>query len=386
MPTRADVSRSATFASIFAGGCWTRWDRARETSIAREAQALRPPRLPGTHVAMNPAATDDVAAAEREIAEFRRTYESLREAIARVIVGQRSVVEAALVTLFAGGHLLLEGAPGTGKTLLVRTLAKALELSFGRIQCTPDVMPADIVGTHWVAEEGGRREYRFRKGPVFANVVLADEVNRATPKTQSALLEAMEERQVTVGGETLRLPSPFLVLATENPIEMEGTYPLPEAQLDRFLLKAMVPHPSAAEMETILDRNAGSTIPSIGPILDGPRVLAMQALVRRVVLGDRVKSYVARLVEATRPDAPDPSAKVKRFVRFGASPRAALALVLAGKVAALAAGRGNIAREDVRAFAASALRHRLVLNFEAEAEGVTTEAILADLLEHVGAG
>ena len=335
---------------------------------------------------MNPAATDDVAAAEREIAEFRRTYESLREAIARVIVGQRSVVEAALVTLFAGGHLLLEGAPGTGKTLLVRTLAKALELSFGRIQCTPDVMPADIVGTHWVAEEGGRREYRFRKGPVFANVVLADEVNRATPKTQSALLEAMEERQVTVGGETLRLPSPFLVLATENPIEMEGTYPLPEAQLDRFLLKAMVPHPSAAEMETILDRNAGSTIPSIGPILDGPRVLAMQALVRRVVLGDRVKSYVARLVEATRPDAPDPSAKVKRFVRFGASPRAALALVLAGKVAALAAGRGNIAREDVRAFAASALRHRLVLNFEAEAEGVTTEAILADLLEHVGAG
>ena len=333
---------------------------------------------------MNSASPDD--AADRDIVAFQRTYESLREAIARVIVGQRTVVDSALVTLFAGGHLLLEGAPGTGKTLLVRTLAKALELSFGRIQCTPDVMPADIVGTHWVAEEEGRREYRFRPGPVFANVVLADEVNRATPKTQSALLEAMEERQVTVGGETLRLPSPFLVLATENPIEMEGTYPLPEAQLDRFLLKSLVPHPSAADMETILDRNAGATIPTIEPILDGPRVLAMQALVRRVVLGDRVRAYAARLVEATRPDAPNPSAKVKRFVRFGASPRGALALVLAGKVAALAAGRGNVSREDVRAFAGPALRHRLVLNFEAEAEGVTTDAILADVLEHVGAG
>ncbi len=230
-------------------------------------------------------------------------------------------------------------------------------------------MPADVVGTPWVAEEGGRREFRFRPGPVFANVVLADEVNRATPKTQSALLEAMEERQVTVGGETLPLPTPFLVLATENPIEMEGTYPLPEAQLDRFLLKALVPNPTAADMESILDRNAGATIPEIGTVLDGRRVLEMQALVRRVVLGDRVRAYVARLVEATRPDAPNPSPRVKRFVRFGASARAALALVLSGKVAALAAGRGHVAREDVRAFAASALRHRLVLNFEARSRG-----------------
>jgi MoxR-like ATPase len=335
---------------------------------------------------MNPGPSDAAAAAEREIADFRATYALLRDTIARVIVGQTAVVDAALVTLFAGGHLLLEGAPGTGKTLLVRTLSKALALSFGRIQCTPDVMPADIVGTHWVAEEGGRREYRFRKGPVFANVVLADELNRATPKTQSALLEAMEERQVTVGGETLPLPAPFLVLATENPIEMEGTYPLPEAQLDRFLLKALVPNPTAADMESILDRNAGATIPEIGTVLDGRRVLEMQALVRRVVLGDRVRAYVARLVEATRPDAPSPSPRVKRFVRFGASARAALALVLSGKVAALASGRGHVAREDVRAFAASALRHRLVLNFEAEAEGVTTDGVLADVLTHVGEG
>ena len=335
---------------------------------------------------MNAEPTAATEAAEREIAAFRSTYATLRDAIARVIVGQRAVVDAALVTLFAGGHLLLEGAPGTGKTLLVRTLSKALSLSFGRIQCTPDVMPADIVGTHWVAEESGRREYRFRPGPVFANVVLADEINRATPKTQSALLEAMEERQVTVGGETHRLPAPFLVLATENPIEMEGTYPLPEAQLDRFLLKALVAHPPAAEMETILDRNAGTSVPEIAPVLDGPAVLAMQTLVRRVVLGDRVKSYVARLVEATRPDAPNPPPLVKRFVRFGASPRAALALVLAGKVAALAQGRGNVSRDDVRAFAASALRHRLVLNFEAEAEGVAAERVLEGVLAHVGEG
>jgi MoxR-like ATPase len=247
-------------------------------------------------------------------------------------------------------------------------------------------MPADIVGTHWVDERDGRREYRFRPGPVFANVLLADEVNRATPKTQSALLEAMEERQVTAGNETYRLPAPFVVLATENPIEMEGTYPLPEAQLDRFLLKVIVPSPPAAEMETILDRMAGDAAPETAPVLDGERVLAMQALVRRVVLPDRVRAWVARLVEATRPGAAGAPPSVRRFVRYGASARAALGLAIAGKVRALSEGRAHASREDVRAYAHAALRHRVLLNFEGEAEGVGVETLLDEVLAHVGPG
>jgi len=328
----------------------------------------------------------DVAVAEREVAEFQRTVEALRAAIGRVIVGQRGVVDATLVAIFGGGHVLLEGVPGTGKTLLVRTIARALDLRFGRIQCTPDLMPADVMGTHWVDEQDGRRELRFRPGPVFANLLLADEVNRATPKTQSALLEAMEERQVTVGGETHLLPPPFVVLATENPIEMEGTYPLPEAQLDRFMLKALVGNPTTAELETILDRTAGEATPQTSPILDGPRVVELQALVRRVILPERVRSYVARLVEATRPDGTKPSPLVKRFVRFGASARGALSLALAGKVLALSEGRPHVAREDVRAMAHAALRHRVLLNFEGEAEGVGADTILEEVLAHVGTG
>jgi MoxR-like ATPase len=321
----------------------------------------------------------------RAVARFAEDHAALRSAVARVVVGNDPVLDAALLVLFAGGHLLLEGAPGTGKTLLVRTLARALDLSFGRIQCTPDLMPADLVGTWIVSEEQGKRSFHFRPGPVFANIVLADEVNRATPKTQSALLEAMEERQVTAGRETFPLPDPFAVLATQNPIEMEGTYPLPEAQLDRFLLKVIVPTPRTSELEEILRRTTAQAPAPVAPVLDGRRILEMRALVRQVPLGDRARAFIARLVKATHPpggpaDGVEPGPLVRRFVRYGASARGAQALALGGKVLALAAGRAAVAREDLRKIARSAIGHRIVLNFEGEAEGIAPDAVVDEAL------
>jgi len=322
------------------------------------------------------------ASIETRAAEFAREFATLRHAVAQVIVGHEEVLEGVLTGLYAAGHCLLEGAPGLGKTLLVRTLSDALDVTFARVQFTPDLMPADIMGTNLLAEdETGRRTFRFQPGPLFANLVLADEVNRATPKTQSALLEAMQEGTVTVGRTTHPLPAPFFVLATQNPIEMEGTYPLPEAQLDRFLFKLLVRYSSREELNTILERTTEAAAPRTGKVLDGHRVLEGMALARQVVVAPHVRDYAARLVLATHPGGAFAVDLVNRFVRYGASPRGAQALILAGKVRALASGRYNVSFDDVRAFAAPALRHRLILNFEGEAEGVTTDQIIAQAVE-----
>lgn len=326
------------------------------------------------------------ASIEARAAEFAHDFAALRRAVGQVIVGHEDVVEGVLTGLYAAGHCLLEGAPGLGKTLLVRTLSDALDVTFARVQFTPDLMPADIMGTNLLAEdESGRRTFRFQPGPLFANLVLADEVNRATPKTQSALLEAMQEGTVTVGRSTHQLPAPFFVLATQNPIEMEGTYPLPEAQLDRFLFKLLVHYSSREELNTILERTTEAAAPRTGKVVEGQKVLAGAALARQVVVAPHVRDYAARLVLATHPGGEFAVDLVNRFVRYGASPRGAQALVLAGKVRALASGRYNVSFEDVRAFAAPALRHRLILNFEGEAEGVTTDQIIAQAVERTPA-
>ena len=324
------------------------------------------------------------SAIEARAADFARDFAALRQAVARVIVGHADVIEGVLTGLYAGGHCLLEGVPGLGKTLLVRSLSEALDLSFSRVQFTPDLMPADIIGTNLLAEsEGGERSFRFQQGPLFANIVLADEVNRATPKTQSALLEAMQERTATVGRTTHRLPAPFFVLATQNPIEMEGTYPLPEAQLDRFIFKLLVRYSSREELNAILERTTEAATPKVEKVLGGARVLDGQELARQVVVAPHVRDYAARLVLATHPGGPFAIEPVSRFVRYGASPRAAQALVLAAKVRALASGRYNVSFEDVGHFALPALRHRIILNFEGEAEGITTDQLIAQALEKV---
>ena len=316
--------------------------------------------------------------------QFRDLAAAIETEVARVIVGQREVVRHTLIALLANGHLLLEGLPGLGKTMLVRTLASALQLDFSRVQFTPDLMPADIIGTDILeVADTGERRFRFHRGPVFTNLLLADEINRATPKTQSALLEAMQERQVSMGGATYTLAQPFLVLATQNPIELEGTYPLPEAQLDRFLFKVNVGYPSADELVEIMARTTGADTPNARPVADGNAVLAMQALVRGVPVATPVSAYAAKVTVATHPDNPDAPEIVPQAVRYGASPRGAQALILAAKVVALLAGRYNVALEDVRAVAPAALRHRLILTYEAEADGITPDAIIAAVLDAV---
>ncbi len=315
---------------------------------------------------------------------FRETAAAIEQQVGRVIVGQRELVRHTLVTLLAGGNALLEGVPGLGKTMLVRTLAQAIDCDFSRIQFTPDLMPADIVGTNLIVEdETGRRQFQFEPGPIFANLVLADEINRATPKTQSAMLEAMQERSVTVAKTTRRLAEPFFVLATQNPLEMEGTYPLPEAQLDRFFFKVDVPFPAVDDLVEIANRTTGAAVPQAEAVADGPMIVAMQALARGVPIADHVTAYAARLLKSTHPDDPGAPDAVRRYVRYGASPRGMQAMILAGKIMALLDDRYNVAFDDLRQAATPALRHRLILSFEAQAEGITTDGVIRSVLEEV---
>jgi MoxR-like ATPase len=313
---------------------------------------------------------------------FRRDYRAVADEIAQAIVGHRPIVDGVLTCLFVGGHALLEGVPGLGKTLLVRALAQALDLKFSRIQFTPDLMPADVSGTNILNEnESGRRALAFMPGPVFAQIVLADEINRALPRTQSALLEAMQEKQVTAGGQARKLPEPFLVLATQNPLEHEGTYPLPEAQIDRFLFKLLVEYSGREEMHEILDRTTGALPPPIRAVLDAGRIIAHQELVRRVVIARHVQDYAVRLVLATHPNSAFSVPQSKQFLRVGASPRAAQAMVLGAKVRALLEGRLHVAVQDIAEVALPALRHRVILNFEADAQGLSADAIVKDLID-----
>ncbi len=326
-------------------------------------------------------ATSDQQAIEAAAARFREDYQAAKEQIQLAIVGHDDIVDGVLTCLFAGGHALLEGVPGLGKTLLIRSLSEALHLQFSRIQFTPDLMPADITGTTIVAEAEGGRSFEFRKGPLFAQIVLADEINRATPKTQSALLEAMQERSVTVGGTTYKLDAPFFVMATQNPIEQEGTYPLPEAQLDRFFFKLEVGYSSREDLAEILNRTTTGHASQIKQVLNGESIMKHQQLARRVPIAPHIQDYAVRLILATHPGGELATPLVNQYVRFGASPRGAQTLALAGKVRALLDGRGHVAVEDIKAVALPAMRHRVLLNFEGEAEGKSTDDILLNLVE-----
>jgi MoxR-like ATPase len=324
------------------------------------------------------APTDEMKA---QLDEFRQDFIRLRNEMSKVIVGQREILDDTLIALVAGGHVLLEGVPGLGKTLLVRTLADALHLTFHRIQFTPDLMPADLIGTNIVAETtDGRKVFEFQRGPIFANVLLADEINRATPKTQSALLESMQEHSVTVAGHTHRLSEPFFVMATQNPLEMEGTYPLPEAQLDRFFCKLLVKYPASRDLEIILDRTTESIDPKVEPVLSGERIVAMSRIARQIPVAPEVRRYGIGIVLATHPEQELATERTRKYVRYGASPRGVQAMILGAKIKAILDDRYHVARDDIRAMALPVLRHRLILNFEGQAEGINTDTVIEHII------
>ncbi|GAB5402047.1 MAG: MoxR family ATPase [Aureliella sp.] len=321
---------------------------------------------------------------QQQADEFKTRYQAVKEEIGKVIVGHDDIVHGVLTSMFVGGHCLLEGVPGLGKTMLVRTLAETLALDFSRIQFTPDLMPADILGTNMIVEnEDGRKEFQFQEGPIFTQICLADEINRATPKTQSAMLETMQEGTVTVAGNRYSLDKPFFVLATQNPIEQEGTYPLPEAQLDRFLFKLVVGYSTREELNTIVDRTTRGTKIDTSRVMNGEEIIRWQGLVREVILASHVQDYIVRLVLATHPEGPLAQDITNQYVRWGSSPRGAQTLALAAKVRALLDGRFNVSFEDVRRVYLPSMRHRTLLNFEAQAEGVEVDSVLLELLEKV---
>lgn len=322
-------------------------------------------------------------ALKQELDRFREDFNKLRHEMAKVIVGQEPIVDGVLTGLIAGGHVLLEGVPGLGKTLMVRTLASALHAKFSRIQFTPDLMPADLIGTNVFIEgpDGGARRFQFERGPVFSNIVLADEINRATPKTQSALLESMQEKSVTVGGITHKLDGMFFVLATQNPLEMEGTYPLPEAQLDRFFFKLLVPFPTSDDIEMILERTTESHTPEASRLMETDRILEMSRLARRIPISTEVRRFAIHTVMASHPDHELAAPLTRQFVRYGSSPRGAQALILAAKIHAILDSRYHVATDDIRAVAVNCLRHRILLNFEGQAEDVKTDVIVNDILQ-----
>jgi MoxR-like ATPase len=319
---------------------------------------------------------------EAAVREFQSKYNLVRDEIGKAIVGHVDIIEGVLTGLFAGGHILIEGVPGLGKTYLIKSLSEAVSLDFGRIQFTPDLMPADIIGTNIIIEnpETGSREFRFQKGPLFAQIILADEINRATPKTQSAMLETMQEHAITVGGSRYPMKEPFFVMATQNPIEQEGTYPLPEAQLDRFMFKLVVEYSSKDEIKTILDRTTTGYKADIKPVMTAEEIIGTQNLVRRIISAPHVQDYAVRLTMATHPGGPYSVSATNKYVRWGASPRAAQAVTLGAKLQAMLDGRYNVSFSDVQKVYLPALRHRVLLNFEGQAEGIDTDDVLKEII------